>query len=91
MFLIHRPGDSVGVATEGLAAGSSVTGRYRDIDDSIEITAKSDVPLGHKIAVGAIKEGDVIVEYGEQIGVATTDIEPGEHVHVHNLKGQRWA
>lgn len=91
IVLIHRPGDSVGVATADLAAGSVVTGRYRDLDETVEVTARQDVPLGHKIAIGPLREGEPVIEYGVEIGLATTGIEPGEHVHVHNLKGQRWA
>jgi (2R)-sulfolactate sulfo-lyase subunit alpha len=91
IFLIHRPGDSVGVATQDLAAGSGVTGRYRDLEETVELTAQQDVPLGHKIAIGPVQQGAPIIEYGVAIGVATTDIGAGEHVHVHNLKGQRWA
>lgn len=90
-FLIHKPGDAVGVATEDFSSGEAVTGRFRDSSDSVELVSKADIPLGHKIAITALKAGDVIVEYGEEIGVAKQDIEPGEHVHVHNLKGQRWA
>ncbi|MDQ6598863.1 SAF domain-containing protein [Bacillus salipaludis] len=33
--------------------------------------------------------GEDILKYGEVIGLATTDIEPGEHVHIHNLEGKR--
>ena len=91
IFLIHRPGDSVGVATTDLTAGSPVTGRFRDLDDTVDLTANDDVPLGHKIAVTSLDEGTPIIEYGVEIGVATQTIAPGDHVHVHNLKGQRWA
>lgn len=91
IFVIHRPGDSVGVATQDLDDGRSLTGRYRDLDDTVTVTAKGTIPLGHKVAVAAMHVGDVVVEYGEQIGVATRNIEPGEHVHVHNMQGQRWA
>jgi (2R)-sulfolactate sulfo-lyase subunit alpha len=91
IFLIHRPGDSVGVATADLTAGAAVTGRYRDIDDTVELTANSDIPLGHKIAVSDLPEGTVVIEYGEEIGVTKADVAAGDHVHVHNMKGQRWA
>ncbi|HSK22023.1 MAG TPA: UxaA family hydrolase [Egicoccus sp.] len=91
IFLIHRPGDSVGVATSDLTAGSAATGRFRDSDATIDVTAIDDVPLGHKIAVAPLAEGAPVVEYGVEIGVATQAIQPGQHVHVHNLKGQRWA
>jgi SAF domain len=38
-----------------------------------------------------IEAGDQVVKYGVAIGLATSDIRAGQHVHVHNLKGQRWA
>ena len=91
VFLLHRPGDSVGVATEDIAAGSKVTGRLRDDDGTVDVTVSDDVPLGHKIAVKQLAQGDKVIEYGVEIGVATKDIAPGQHVHVHNMKGQRWA
>ena len=90
-FLIHRPGDSVGVATEDLRAGDALTGHLRDHDDTVEVEAADDVPLGHKLALRDVASGDEIVEYGVVIGRATADITTGQHVHVHNLKGQRWA
>lgn len=90
-FVLHRPGDHVGVATEDIAAGSDPTGGYRDLGETVIVGARDDVPLGHKIAVTAIASGEPVIEYGVAIGVATQDIAPGAHVHVHNLKGQRWA
>lgn len=90
-FLLHRPGDAVGVATEDLAKGVTATGRYRDLADTVPVTMLDDVPLGHKVAVRDLAVGDVVIEYGVAIGVATAAITAGQHVHVHNLKGQRWA
>lgn len=48
-----------------------------------------DIPYGHKIAVRAIRCGESIIKYGEEIGVATADIQKGEYVHVHNLDSMR--
>ena len=48
-----------------------------------------DVPYGHKIAVKDIAVGELIMKYGEEIGVATHDIKKGEYVHVHNLDSMR--
>ena len=31
------------------------------------------------------------MKYGVVIGRATQDIAAGDHVHVHNLKGERWT
>jgi hypothetical protein len=44
------------------------------------------IPMAHKIACRHIKSGDVVLKYGMPIGVATVDIAPGEHVHVHNVR-----
>jgi (2R)-sulfolactate sulfo-lyase subunit alpha len=49
------------------------------------------VPLGHKIALRDLAAGERVIKYGVPIGVATRDIRAGEHVHVHNLKGERWV
>ena len=53
--------------------------------------AKEDIPLGHKIALRDIKEGEKVKEYGEIIGRATKDISKGSHVHVHNIRSLRWG
>ena len=45
-----------------------------------------DIPAYHKVAVRDIAEGDYVVKYGEQIGVALCDIRVGDYVHVHNLR-----
>lgn len=50
------------------------------------VTAKEFVPKWHKIAVKPVKAGNRIYKYGAVIGVATQDIETGEHVHVHNVR-----
>ncbi|WP_316791162.1 UxaA family hydrolase [Pedobacter frigoris] len=42
--------------------------------------------IGHKIADCLIREGEKIIKYGVPIGSATTTIEIGEHVHLHNMK-----
>lgn len=52
-------------------------------DDVVQVT--QDVPQGHKLAVRPVAAGSPVRKYGQVIGVATTDIAAGEHVHVHNL------
>jgi len=44
------------------------------------------VPFGHKVARRAIARGEPVIKYGVAIGTATADIQPGEHVHVHNCR-----
>jgi (2R)-sulfolactate sulfo-lyase subunit alpha len=88
-FLVHAPGDAVGVAVHDLAPGS-VRGRVQN-GGPLELDVLEPVPLGHKIALRDIDAGEQVVEYGAVIGRATTAIRAGEHVHVHNVKGERWA
>lgn len=33
--------------------------------------------------------GEQITKYGEEIGIATQEIRPGDYVHVHNLDSMR--
>ena len=53
------------------------------------ITAVNDIPIYHKIARAFIPAGSELYKYGEVIGIASRDIQPGEHVHIHNLEGAR--
>ena len=89
-FLIHKRGDHVGVATSDIEVGESVIGVYMDDDSTVEVEARGDVPLGHKIAVEACEPGGAVIEYGVQIGKAPQGFEVGDYVHTHNLKSARW-
>ena len=44
------------------------------------------VPAGHKVAFKTINAEEPVRKYGQIIGFASTAIEPGDHVHTHNLK-----
>lgn len=54
-----------------------------------KVYVKGDIPFGHKIAIQDIKKGELIIKYGEEIGIATDYITKGEYVHVHNLDSMR--
>jgi altronate dehydratase small subunit len=41
------------------------------------------------MAITEIIKGRAAVKYGEEIGIATSDIRKGEKVHIHNLAGTR--
>lgn len=90
-FLVHVPDDMVGVAVQDIEPGPGVPGRVQNGGGDITINAVDRVPLGHKIALRDIAAGEQIVKYGTAIGRASQDIGAGSHVHVHNLKGERWA
>jgi len=90
-FVVHDEGDSVGVVVvEGVNAGDQMTGWIMDQNKDISFQAASDIPIGHKLAIKPLQEGDTIIKYGVDIGRVVTDIGTGEHVHVHNIKTKRW-
>lgn len=72
--------DTVAVALRPIDAGETLE------IDGVQVTAKQDIPRGHKIALTEFAAGSVVTKYGYPIGHALTDIFPGEHVHTHNLK-----
>ena len=54
-----------------------------------EIVIRDRIPYAHKFARRPISSGEDVRKYGQVIGVATADIEAGDHVHVHNIRGKR--
>jgi altronate dehydratase len=84
-ILIINPRDNVAVALDGLVAGQTAVA-----EGGGSLTALSDIPASHKIALGDIAAGGEIVKYGETIAVAMRDIKKGEWVHTHNLESRRW-
>lgn len=89
-FLMHRAGDDVGVAIRDIAMDERVEGLVLETGDHLVLTSRAAVPFGHKIAASAISDGGTVTEYSVPIGLATDDIEAGDHVHVHNLQSIRW-
>ncbi|MBI3970968.1 MAG: UxaA family hydrolase [Chloroflexi bacterium] len=90
--LVHviNPKDNVATALVDLAPGTRVALDVRDGDKGeTALEVRAAVPFGHKIALAAIPKGQPVVKYGEVIGLATVDIAPGDHVHVHNVESQR--
>lgn len=49
----------------------------------MELTAATDVPTGHKLALDDIRTGGDIVKYGVVIGRASADVPKGSWVHLH--------
>jgi (2R)-sulfolactate sulfo-lyase subunit alpha len=90
-FVVHDEEDSVGVVVvEGIRKGNEMTGWVMDQDKEIKFTAANDIPIGHKLAIKPLKEGDTVMKYGVDIGKVIADIGMGEHAHVHNIKTKRW-
>ena len=90
-FVVHDENDSVGVVVvEGVKSGQTLTGWIMDQDRDIEVAAKSDIPIGHKLAIKALPKDSTVIKYGVDIGRAVSPIAVGEHTHSQNLKTKRW-
>jgi (2R)-sulfolactate sulfo-lyase subunit alpha len=90
-FVVHDEGDSVGVVVvEGVRSGDALTGWIMDQDKEIKVTSKSDIPIGHKLAIKALAKDATVIKYGVDIGRVVADIQVGEHAHVQNIKTKRW-
>ncbi len=90
-LLVHEHKDNVGVVVvEGLRAGTKMLAVVTADNSSFEIEAKADIPIGHKVALKDLSNGDTAIKYGEDIGRFVADVRKGEHVHVQNLKTKRW-
>jgi (2R)-sulfolactate sulfo-lyase subunit alpha len=67
-----------------------MTGVVTHDNSDFRLTAKADIPIGHKVALKPLKAGDTVIKYGEDIGKMVGDAEVGDHVHTHNCKTKRW-
>ena len=74
------PKDNVAVALEAIPCGTVCS------LDGQEITVRSEIPFGHKVALADLAEGQNVIKYGYPIGHATAPVAKGEHIHSHNLK-----
>jgi altronate hydrolase len=69
--------DNVVVARADIPAGTEVPEE--------KITCRDTIAFGHKVAVSGIESGAAVKKYGQIIGFASKNIQPGEHVHTHNI------
>lgn len=76
------------VFAEGIVEGAEVQ-VLDPMGAKSPLVVRGTVPYGHKIALQDIAAGELIIKYGEEIGVATRDIRQGDYVHVHNLDSMR--
>ncbi|MCL6599471.1 MAG: UxaA family hydrolase [Alicyclobacillus macrosporangiidus] len=84
-WVVMHPNDDVAVALTPLAPGTEVAAE----DGSFSVVIRQPIPFGHKFAIRRVAKGAPVHKYGQVIGGATADIEPGEHVHVHNVDSLR--
>ncbi len=90
-LLVHDNDDNVGVVVvEALTAGTDMLCVVTHDNSDFHLTAKADIPIGHKVALRDLVEGDTVIKYGEDIGRMVGAAAVGEHVHTHNCKTKRW-
>ncbi len=82
-LLVLAADDSVAIALGDLAAGDQI-----DLNGGV-LEVLQAVPKGHKVALRDVAQGDPVYKYATQIGAATTPIQAGTHVHVHNVESER--
>jgi len=78
-----NPADNVVVARADLLPGAAIAAE--------NLAARGRVPAGHKIATAAIKPGEPVRKFNQIIGFAKEAIQPGDHVHVHNIEFKTFA
>jgi altronate dehydratase small subunit len=85
--IVIKRQDNVATAIQDIPMGKSAAVGVEE--ESVIVKVIQDIPLGHKLALRRISSGEKILKYGTVIGRATQDIQPGEHVHVHNVESMR--
>lgn len=84
VIVLHRM-DNCGLTLAAIPAGSPFSTRGEQRSD---LSARTLVPKGHKVALQGILAGQAVVRYGYPIGIATGDIAVGEWIHLHNCRSR---
>jgi altronate dehydratase small subunit len=85
--VVLSPKDNVATALANLKAGDTLKLAVGGQTQDVKLTA--DIPFGHKLSLSRIDPNLPVIKYGEVIGFSSALIEPGDHVHVHNVVGAR--
>jgi len=81
--LVLNPADNIAICLADMKAGTVI------VQDNLKLTITQDIPRGHKVCSKAVTKSEVLMKYDERMGHATKDISVGEHVHTHNVLGDR--
>ena len=77
-LIVLNKNDNVAVTPFIIPAKTKIKGQ--------NISSIDDIPFGHKICLKLVNIGDPVIKYDQIIGFASKKINPGEHVHSHNLE-----
>ena len=83
---LHDGDDVAVMASTGVAGQNCI---IRGPSGQAEITLTTDVPFAHKVALRALKAGDVVKKFGYPIAKMSCDVPAGSHIHTHNVAGAR--
>ncbi|EAX48870.1 Altronate dehydratase [Thermosinus carboxydivorans Nor1] len=72
--------DNVAVALRDIRQGETLAA------DNATVTAREDIPKGHKIALCDLQPGEHVIKYGFPIGHATSSVAAGQWLHSHNVR-----
>lgn len=77
-----HPEDNVVVATRSIVTEFQLP----ELNGASGVKTREPIDLGHKIAIRRIETGTPIRKFGQTIGFATREIQPGDWVHTHNVE-----
>jgi len=77
-------------SSEGRQDGQQLNGWIMEDDKDLSVTAKSDIPIGHQVALKDYRSGRYVYQLRVDIGKSGAADREGEHLHVHNVKTKRW-
>ena len=73
-LLVHDKQDNVGVVVvEGLTAGTEMLCVVTEDNSDFSLVVNDDVPIGHKVALADLSDGDTAMKYGQDIGRFVAD------------------
>jgi altronate dehydratase small subunit len=87
VFVINASDNVATLVSEDGTKGRRVEAEINGKSQAVEL--KDAIPFGHKFAISPIAKGAQVIKYGYSIGTATENIQPGQHVHIHNIESNR--
>ena len=78
--LVINPADTVAMVLEDAHKGDTI-----QTPQGQTITLLDDVEFAHKVSIVPMKQGDPVINYGEEIGYMLVDAPAGTWIHNHNM------
>lgn len=79
--------DNVATLLSEVNEGEQV--EIKGVESAKIIISNQKIPMGHKIAIERIGDRNKIIKYDNVIGIATQNIQKGDHVHIQNVASNR--